>query len=257
MYKQKVVVFLPAYNEEKSIADVIQEVPRSFHPLVEVKVIVINDGSTDRTVEVAELAGADEVIHMEKNSGLGAAVRRGLQECLRLGADIGVMIDADAEYPARSIPSLLQPIFEGEADYTMGSRFLGTIKGMRLHRRLGNYCFTLLQSILLRKWLHDGQSGMRAFSKQVMEHAEIIHDYNYAQVITLNIVRKGFRVKEIPIQYQVRTKGQSFIKFKAYMTNVIPAIYKEMRRPVDRIHIQKDQHKMAEFKENEILKNSD
>jgi glycosyltransferase involved in cell wall biosynthesis len=243
--KQKVVVFLPAYNEEETIGDVIRDIPRGFHPDVTVEVLVINDGSTDQTVNVAKEAGADTIIHMDKNSGLGAAVRRGLKESVIMGADIGVMIDADGEYPAGQIPNILQPIFDNQADYTMGSRFKGTIDGMRIHRRLGNYCFTFLQSILLRTWIYDGQSGMRAFSKQVMEHAEIIHDYNYAQVVTLNIMRKGFRMKEVPITYTVRTKGQSFIKFKAYMFNVIPAIFKEMKRPVTKVEVAENVHKVS------------
>ncbi|RAK21327.1 glycosyltransferase involved in cell wall biosynthesis [Anoxybacillus vitaminiphilus] len=242
MNKQKVIVFLPAYNEEKAIGEVIKKIPRHFHPMVEVKVLVIDDGSTDQTVVVAKAAGADYVYQMGKNQGLGAAVRQGLQECVRLGADIGVMIDADNEYPAEQIPDLLAPIFRGEADYTMGSRFLGTINGMKLHRRLGNYFFTFLQSLLLRKWIYDGQSGMRAFSRQAMENAEIIHDYNYAQVLTLNLVRKGFRVKEVPIRYNVRTTGESFIKFKAYMTSVLPAIWKEMKRPVNKLKIDEQAH---------------
>jgi len=240
--KQNIIVFLPAYNEEESIGEVIKKVPRNIHPNVTVQILVVDDGSKDCTVKVAKEAGADYIIHHSTNKGLGAAVRTALQECLRLGADIGVMIDADNEYPAEQIPELLEPIFKGEADYTMGSRFLGTIKGMKWHRRIGNYCFTLLQSILLRKWIYDGQSGMRAFSKQAMQHAEIIHDYNYAQVITLNLVRKGFRVKEVPIHYQVRTKGESFIKFKAYMSSVLPAIVKEMIRPVEKVKIDRKAH---------------
>ena len=76
---------------------------------------------------------------------------------------------------------------------------------------------------------------MRAFSRQVLEHAEIIHDYNYAQVLTLNLVRKGFRVLEVPIQYQVRTTGTSFISFRKYMTNVFPAVMREMARPVEKV----------------------
>ncbi|HZG60752.1 MAG TPA: glycosyltransferase family 2 protein [Anoxybacillus sp.] len=249
MNKQKVVVFLPAHNEEKAIGEVIKKIPRHFHPMVEVKVLVIDDGSTDQTVAVAKAAGADYIYQMGKNQGLGAAVRKGLQECLRLGADIGVMIDADNEYPAEQIPDLLAPIFSGEADYTMGSRFLGTINGMKLHRRLGNYFFTFLQSLLLRKWIYDGQSGMRAFSRQAMENAEIIHDYNYAQVLTLNLVRKGFRVKEVPIRYKVRTTGESFIKFKAYMTSVLPAIWKEMKRPVQKVEINYYAHVLNEHHE--------
>jgi glycosyltransferase involved in cell wall biosynthesis len=249
MKKQKVIVFLPAHNEEEAIGDVIQNIPRHFHPLVEVNVLVIDDGSTDQTVEAARKAGADYVYSLGTNKGLGAAVRAGLQHCLRLGADIGVMIDADNEYPAEQIPDLLAPIFKGEADYTMGSRFLGEIRGMKWHRRIGNYIFTCLQSLLLRTWIYDGQSGMRAFSRQAMEHAEIIHDYNYAQVLTLNLMRQGFRMKEVPIRYKVRTTGQSFIKFRAYMSAVIPAIWKELRRPVQKVKIDYTAHLLPDMHE--------
>jgi glycosyltransferase involved in cell wall biosynthesis len=240
MRNQSVIVFLPAYNEEAIIAEVIKRIPRKFHPDIDVKVMIVDDGSIDNTVLEAKKAGADYIVSFKKNQGLGAAVRAGLQECVKRGADIGVMIDADGEYPPEQIPDLVIPILSGEVDYAMGSRFLGTIKGMKLHRRLGNYFFTLLQSVLLRKLIFDGQSGMRAFSKLAMEHAEIIHDYNYAQVLTLNLIRKGFRVKEIPIRYQVRTTGQSFIKFKAYLRSVIPAIIKEMRRPVQKVTLNRE-----------------
>lgn len=235
MSKQRVIVFLPAYNEEEAIGAVISRIPRNFHPQVDVKVLVIDDGSTDATVEVSKKAGADFIVSNKGNHGLGAAVRLGLSECVNRGADIGVMLDADNEYPAEQIPDLLAPIFQGKADYTMGSRFLGTIDGMKVHRRLGNYCFTLLQCLLLKTWIRDGQSGMRAFTKQAMKSAEIIHDYNYAQVLTLNLVRKGFRVLEVPIKYRVRTTGTSFISFKKYMTNVVPAVFREMARPVTKV----------------------
>ncbi|WHY03413.1 glycosyltransferase family 2 protein [Neobacillus sp. DY30] len=244
MDKLKVIVFLPAFNEEESIGNVIFNIPRDFHDNVEVKILVINDGSSDRTVEVSKGAGADYIVSFPQNQGLGAAVRAGLHECFKRGADIGVMIDADGEYPADHIPNLLQPIFKGEADYTMGSRFLGTIKGMKLHRRLGNYCFTFLQTVLLKKWIYDGQSGMRAFTRSALQHAEIIHDYNYAQVLTLNLVRKGFRVKEVPIPYNVRSTGTSFITFKGYLSRVLPAIWKEWSRKVEKVNIPSDNFKL-------------
>ncbi len=232
MKKKKCIVIIPAHNEEEAIHHVIAKVPRHFRPDVEVSVIVINDGSTDRTVEVAKLAGADEVVDMPGNCGLGATVRRGLKHAYDRGADVAVMIDGDNEYPAEQIPDLVEPILWNQADYVMGSRFMGTIKGMKIHRRLGNYFFTCIQMILLRRWIYDGQSGFRVFSRPVLRDMEIVHDYNYAQVMTLNIVRQGYRMLEVPIRYQVRTTGQSFIKFWAYMTKVFPAIYKEMSRPV-------------------------
>lgn len=249
----KVIVFLPAFNEEESIAEVIENIPRKFDGADQVEVLVIDDGSTDNTVSVARKAGADHIISFGKNRGLGAAVRKGLDECFRRGADVGVMIDADGEYPAWQIPDLVKPILENQADYTMGSRFMGTIRGMKFHRRMGNYFFTFLQALLLRKWLYDGQSGMRAFSRQVLQHAEIIHDYNYAQVLTLNLVRKGFRVLEVPIQYRVRTTGTSFISFRKYMTNVVPAVFREMSRPVQKVVLNSEENSYS-FKSS---KNSD
>ncbi len=232
MNLMKIVVFMPAHNEESNIGEVISRVPRRFHPDYKVEVVVIDDGSKDDTVIAAKQAGADYIVSFPINRGLGAAVREGLAQCCDLDADIGLMIDADNEYPPEQIPDVIAPILNGTADYTFGSRFKGQIRGMKIHRRLGNYAFTLLQSLLLRRWIYDGQSGMRGFSREAMEKAEIIHDYNYAQVLTLNLVRQGFRLEEVPISYQVRTKGQSFIKFKEYVSSVIPAIYKEMRRPV-------------------------
>lgn len=225
-----VVVFLPAHNEEENIGEVIPRIPRRLGPGWAVRVLVIDDGSRDGTVRAAEAAGADRIVSFEANRGLGAAVRAALEESVRMGADIGVMIDADNEYPPESIPELVDAIRTGRADYVIGSRFKGRIRGMKLHRRLGNYAFTLLQMLLLRRYISDGQSGMRAFSREAMIHAEIIHDYNYAQVLTLNLLRQGFRLEEIGIPYQVRTKGRSFIKFRAYLTSVLPAILKEMRR---------------------------
>ncbi|CAM3751744.1 glycosyltransferase family 2 protein [Mesobacillus zeae] len=247
MKKQKITVFLPAYNEEDSVGQVIKDIPRCFHKSIEVEVIVIDDGSTDSTVKEAWKAGADDVVSFPSNRGLGAAVRQGLEECFRRGADIGVMIDADGEYPAEQIPELITPILNGMSDYTMGSRFMGTIKGMKFHRRMGNYVFTFLQMILLRKWLYDGQSGMRAFSRNALKHAEIIHDYNYAQVLTLNLVRKGFRVLEVPIRYRVRCTGTSFITFRKYMSNVLPAVIKEMKRPVEKVSMLEEKEKSKDI----------
>lgn len=226
---KKLIVVIPAYNEEESIGRVIAKVPRKFDSQLRVEILVVNDGSIDDTVGVATSAGADHIFSFTHNRGLGAAVREGLQEAYRLGADLAVMIDADDEYPADHIPRVIQPILRGQADYVLASRFKQRVRGMKLYRRLGNYFFTLLQVLLLRLWISDGQTGFRAFSRNVLRNLEIIHDYNYAQVMTINIVRQGYRLAEVGIPYKVRETGESFITYR-YVARVLPAIWRECRR---------------------------
>lgn len=225
----KLIIVIPAFNEEASIGEVITKVPRKFRQDVHVEVLVVNDGSIDQTVEVALAAGADHILTYERNKGLGAAVREGMRKAYELGADLAVMIDADNEYPADHIPRVVAPILAGQADYVLASRFLRRVRGMKLYRRMGNYFFTFLQILLLRTWITDGQTGFRAFTRNVLRDMEIIHDYNYAQVMTINILRQGYRLCEVDIPYQVRQTGESFITYR-YVTNVFPAIWRELRR---------------------------
>ena len=101
---------------------------------------------------------------------------------------------------------------------------------MKLYRRLGNLAFTTLLVLLTRRWMTDGQTGMRAFSRGDASAAEIIHDYNYAQVLTLDLFRKGFVLEEVPIRYRLREHGASFVNWR-YPAKVLPAIWRELRAP--------------------------
>ena len=202
-------VVIPAYNEAEALPDVLARIPR--RELGDVAVIVVDDGSTDGTAEVAEREGADFVVRHGANRGLGAALRTGLETARGLDARAAVYLDADLEYDPAEIPSLLAPIEAGEADYVLGSRFLGTREGHGLFRSLGNRVFTLALSAVAGRRISDGQTGFRAFSARVLNVAEIVHDYNYAQVLTLNLLHKGMRLTEAPITYRSRTRGRSFI----------------------------------------------
>ncbi|EKP94336.1 glycosyltransferase family 2 protein [Thermaerobacter subterraneus] len=231
--RRLVVVFLPAYNEAAAIGQVIRRIPRPAWPGWETLVLVLDDGSTDGTAQVARAAGADLVVRHPRNRGLGYTVRQALRLAYRLGAGAAVMIDADGEYPPEAIPDVLAPIMAGRADYVLGSRFRGRIRGMRWYRRLGNYAFTLLQALILRRWISDGQTGLRAFSRPALRRCRIVHDYNYAQVMNLNLLRQGFRLAEVPIHYQFRSTGQSFVRFRDYARRVLPAMVRELRLPVE------------------------
>ena len=188
---------------------------------------MVDDGSHDSTAKRAEASGA-EVIRLGDNQGLGAAVRVGLEIGVERAAAAVVFCDADGEYPPEELHNVVAPIFDGEADYVIGSRFLGRIDHMRPHRRFGNHVLTRVLQVVARQRITDGQSGYRALSFEAARSAEIIHDFNYAQVLTLDLLAKGFRYREIPISYHFRTTGESFIKLGRYLRNVVPAVYREI-----------------------------
>lgn len=221
-----VVLFMPAYNEQDSVGSCVQRAPAEVQGRP-VAVLVIDDGSTDATASRARAAGA-EVISLDENRGLGAAVRVGLAAAIDRGAGAVAFCDADGEYPPEKLDSLVAPVLAGQADYVAGSRFLGRIHHMTPHRRLGNMVLTWTLSLIARRRITDGQTGYRAFSPGAAADAEIIHDYNYAQVLTLDLLAKGYRYAEVPISYRFRTTGQSFVKLGRYLRNVIPAVYREL-----------------------------
>ena len=221
-----VLLFLPAFNEEDAVADCINRVPDTVCGL-NVDCLVIDDGSTDGTAIEARQAGA-EVISLETNQGLGAAVRIGLSEGVKRKSSAVVFADADGEYPPEELENLVSPIIQGKADYVVGSRFLGDIEFMRPHRRFGNHVLTKILSLIARRKITDGQSGYRAFSPRAAASAEVIHDFNYAQIITLDLLAKGYIYLEVPISYHFRTTGESFIKLFPYLRKVVPAVYKEL-----------------------------
>jgi uncharacterized membrane protein YbhN (UPF0104 family) len=221
-----VVLFLPAHNEEQSVAAVVRRAPAlvAGHP---VEVLVIDDGSTDATATVAQAAGAT-VVRVQPNRGLGAAVRSGLREGVARNAAAVVFCDADGEYAPEELATMVAPILDGSADYVVGSRFAGDIRRMLPHRRFGNRVLTMLLRFVARVPISDGQSGYRALSPAAAADAEIIHDFNYAQVLTLDLLGKGYRYAEVPISYGFREHGRSFIRLGRYLRAVIPAVHREV-----------------------------
>ncbi len=225
-----VVAFIPAYNEAEVVGGVIRRLPARVcgRPLV---TVVVDDGSTDASAGEAAGAGA-RVVSQPRNLGLGAAVRRGLAEAVALRPAAVVYLDADGEYFPEDIELLARPVLDGEADYVVGSRFRGRIDRMLPHRRFGNRVLTVwVRWLTRRRDLTDGQSGYRAFSPGAAARAEVIHDYNYAQVLTLDLLAKGFAYAEVPIRYSFRETGSSFVKLGRYLRKVVPAVHRELNAP--------------------------
>ena len=188
--------------------------------------LVVDDGSTDGTADIAVAAGAKVIDG--GGQGLGAAVRTGLAQATTIGADAVAFCDADGEYAPEELERVVTPILRGDADYVVGSRFAGEIRRMLPHRRVGNVVLTKMLSFVARRAIGDGQSGYRALSAAAAADAEVIHDFNYAQVLTLDVLAKGYRYVEVPISYGFREHGRSFVRLGRYLRAVIPAVHREL-----------------------------
>ncbi len=223
-----VVVFIPSYNEEGSIArviDVINKTYRGEKPRDYVlDIIVVDDGSKDKTAQIARDLKVKKVVVHPINRGLGASTRTGMQTAYEMGADIAVKIDADFQHDPEDIEKVVRPILEDRADSVFGTRFLGGLQyKMPLHRSVGNRFFSWLTGFLTGLKVTDGQTGLMAFNRRYLSRFTILRNYNETQQLIIDSWGKGMRVIEVSVLFHKRTTGKSFISWK-YPLRVIPAI---------------------------------
>jgi glycosyltransferase involved in cell wall biosynthesis len=222
---KKLVVIVPAYNEEKTIKDTLaglfsikQELDKIGYELI---VHVINDGSTDATEELANDYGDVLVISHKKNKGLGAAVRTGLLSANDINADILVKYDADLQHDPSDILTLIEPILHDEADVVYGNRFEKMSYKMPFVRKMGNKVFTNLMKWLTGWPLMDSQPGILAVNNLFLSNFYLPGDYNYTQQILLDAYHRNLRFSHVLVSFKKRNKGKSFISL-SYPFKVIP-----------------------------------
>ncbi len=204
----KLVVMIPAYNEEKSIAAVIREIPREIEGIDIVEILVIDDGCADNTVSEAREASVDNIIHHSRNRGLGVSFRDGLEEAVGMGADIVVNIDADGQYNARDIQVLVSPILAYKADIVLGWRDINNLEFMPKSKKIGNKLATWVTRMSAGFPIKDAQSGFRAFSREAALQMNLSGKYTYVQETLMQAKYKGLWVEQVPIEFRAR-KGQS------------------------------------------------
>lgn len=220
------VAIVPAYNEEESVARVIDEL-REFDANLEV--VVIDDGSVDRTAEVARARGA-RVVQLPFNLGIGGAVQTGFLYAWEQGFDLAVRVDGDGQHDPRELAAVLEPVLAGEADIAVGSRFIGG-DGYRSSRsrRVGIRVLAWIVSELTRQRITDPTSGFQAANRLGIRlfAADYPHDYPEAEA-TVMVFKHRLRLREVPVAMRAREGGRSSITTLHsvyYMVKVVLAIF--------------------------------
>lgn len=223
----KLVVIVPALNEAKSIAKTVKGLRSIEDDLkkrhIQMAIHVIDDGSTDKTGDLAHKAGADKILRHRINRGLGAAVRTGLENARKDGFDILIKFDADLQHDPKDILAIIQPILDDEADIVYGNRHERIDYKMPFVRRIGNIVFSSLMRHLTGWPIKDSQPGIFAVNKAYLAVSFIPGDYNYTQQVLLDAYHKHMRFAHVPVAFHSRKTGRSFISFK-YPFKVIPQI---------------------------------
>jgi glycosyltransferase involved in cell wall biosynthesis len=208
----KLVIQIPCYNEEKTLPQTLADLPCEVPGVDEVETLVIDDGSTDRTAEVARESGADHVIQLPCNKGLAEAWSRGLDAAIALDADIIVNTDGDNQYRGEDVVKLVQPIIDNEAELVIGARPIGNIKHFswlkKRLQRLGSWVISKCAGIPLE----DAASGFRAYSREVALMLDVRSQYSHCTETLIRAARRGITVKNVPVRVNPKTRESRLMR---------------------------------------------
>jgi glycosyltransferase involved in cell wall biosynthesis len=222
------VIQVPCHNEEEILPRVLADLPTSVPGISRIITLVIDDGSTDRTVEIARAHGA-EVVRLPVNRGLARAFLAGLDRAVQLGADVVVNTDGDHQYRGEDIPKLVAPVLEGRADLVVGARPVGAIETFspikKLLQRMGSAATRLVSGTEVE----DAPSGFRAMSREAAMRLHVFNRYTYTVETIIQAGRKGMRVISVPVGVNAYTRPSRLVKgsgsYVARQLNVMVRVF--------------------------------
>jgi len=208
----KLIIQIPCYNEEESLPQTLSELPRVVPGFDQVEWLIVDDGSSDRTVEVAKESGVDHVVQLSQNQGLAKAFMSGIEACCSLGADVIVNTDADNQYCADDIDKLVQPILSREADMVVGERPISQIKHFSPLKKFLQKFGSFVVRRLSKTDIVDAPSGFRAFSKAAAIQLNVFNEYTYTLETIIQAGHKGISITSVPIRVNGETRPSKLFK---------------------------------------------
>lgn len=208
----KLVIQIPCYNEEKSLPVTLAALPQKIEGIDDIEILIIDDGSKDRTVEAARQCGVENFVSMPHNCGLARAFVAGLNKALSMGADIIVNTDADNQYCADDIEKLVKPILDGDADIVIGSRPVAQIKHFSPLKKLLQKFGSFVMRVISSTDVEDAPSGFRAFSRNAALQLNVFDNYTYTLETIIQAKAKKLEIKCVPVNVNPEMRKSRLFK---------------------------------------------
>jgi glycosyltransferase involved in cell wall biosynthesis len=208
----KLIIQIPCYNEEQTLGIALSALPRTVPGIDCVEWLVIDDGSTDRTVEIAQSHGVDHVVRLPRNQGLARAFMAGLEASLKAGADIIVNTDADNQYCAGDIPKLVEPVIEGKADIVIGARSISDIEHFSFIKKRLQKIGSAVVRIASNTDVPDAPSGFRAISRNAAMQLNVFNSYTYTLETIIQAGQKGMAITSVPVRTNKDLRPSRLVK---------------------------------------------
>ena len=209
---RKLIIQIPCFNEEQTLGVSLRELPRQVPGFDVVEWLVIDDGSRDRTVEVARTHGVDHIVRVPTNRGLANGFRTGLRACVQLGADVIVNTDADNQYCAADIPALTQPLLNGEADMVIGARPISQTEHFSWRKKVLQVLGSFVVRLASNTAVADAPSGFRAISREAAKRLNVFSDYTYTLETIIQAGHQRMRVVSVPIRTNADLRPSRLLK---------------------------------------------